>query len=118
MGPFLKRTFPNRVSFKILLDSEKILHAPESKEAYRAMGIEVLAGWPKYSPELNPQENVWPKAENALRDKEGNGGHSFERFQQFALDSVKEYVGAKNLIGGMVNRVQERIATKGSFISK
>ena len=80
--------------------------------------VMVLAGWPKYSPELNPQENVWPKAENALRDKEGNGGHSFERFQQFALDSVKEYVGAKNLIGGMVNRVQECIATKGSFISK
>ena len=118
VGPFLRRSFPNRASFKILLDSEKILHAAEAKAAYRDWNIEILAGWPKYSPELNPQENVWPKAEKALREKEGDGGESFEQFQQWALQSVREYVGAKNLVGGMVNRIEECIATKGSFISK
>lgn len=114
--PFLKKTFPNRRSFKILLDSEQIFHAPQAKAAYREGNISILPGWPKYSPELNPQENVWPTAEKNLRKKECDGGETFEQFQKFALAAVREYEGAKNLVGGMVNKIEQCIMTKGSFI--
>jgi hypothetical protein len=117
LTPFLKRTFPHRRTFKILLDSEQVFHAPEPKQAYREGGIEILPGWPKYSPELNPQENAWPSAESALREKEGGGGESFEQFQKYALASVREYKGARNLVGGMVHKIEECLKTKGSFIS-
>ena len=50
---------------------------------------------------------MWPLAEKALRKKEGDGGETFEEFQQLALTSVREYVGAKNLVGGMVSRIKQ-----------
>ena len=100
------------------MDSESILHAPASKRAYREGGITILPSWPKYSPELNPQENVWPRSEITLRQKEGPKGTTFERFQTLAVEAVEEYKGAKNLIGGMVDRIDQCIASKGTFIDK
>lgn len=117
LGPFLKRAFPNRRTFKLLVDSEQLLHSPPAKAAYRQVGIEILSGWPKYSPELNPQENVWPIAERILRKKEGNGGESFEQFQKWVLESVRAYPGKKNLVGAMVNKVEECLETHGQYIS-
>ena len=58
VGPFLKRTFPNLTSCQILLDGEKLLHGPNAKAAFKDHNIKCLPGWPKYSPDLNPQENV------------------------------------------------------------
>ena len=116
--PFLKRSFPNRVSFKVLMDSENLLHAPPAKRAYREGNITILPAWPKYSPELNPQENVWPRAEVTLREKEGPGGTTFAKFQKLTVKSVQEYKGAKNLVGGMVDRIEQCLATKGTFINK
>ena len=59
VGPFLRRAFPGREHFQVLLDSEGLMHAPPAKAALRDAGITVLPGWPRYSPELNPQENLW-----------------------------------------------------------
>jgi len=56
--PFFKNAFPGKTSFTILLDGEKLLHAPVAKAAMTAGGIKTLQGWPKSSPDLNPQENV------------------------------------------------------------
>ena len=33
--PFLKKSFPNRETFKILLDGEKLLHGAAAKRAYK-----------------------------------------------------------------------------------
>ena len=115
--PFLQRSFPNRATFKLLIDSEKILHSPPAKQAYRECGIEIFAGWPKCSSEPNPQENVWPESEITLRAKEGPaGGKTFEQLQQLVLESIKEYKRAKNLIGGIVSRVEQCPDTKGIFM--
>jgi len=46
VAPFLKKCFPGKTSFRILLDGEKLLHKPCAKAAMRRHGIEVLAGWP------------------------------------------------------------------------
>ena len=33
--PFLKKSFPNRNTFKIMLDGEKLLHGAAAKRAYK-----------------------------------------------------------------------------------
>ena len=47
VAPFLKRCFPGKTEFKVLLDGEKLLHAPVAKAALRRHGIQSLPGWPK-----------------------------------------------------------------------
>ena len=55
----------------------------------REASITVLPDWPKYSPDLNPQENVWPIAENILRAKEKDTD-SFETFQKHCARAVED----------------------------
>ena len=67
-----------------------MLHGAAAKAAMRQHGVQVLPKWPPYSPELNPQENVWSWAEGKLRKLEDNArDDSFEAFQRFALDACK-----------------------------
>ena len=82
LKPFLKKEFPTKTAFQILLDGEKLLHAPVAKMAMAACGISVLPNWPKYSPDLNPQENVWPWAEKNLRGREKGKSPTFTTFQK------------------------------------
>ena len=46
IGPFLKRCFPQKRFFKIILDSEHLMHAPPSKAAMKRFKIAVLPDWP------------------------------------------------------------------------
>ena len=57
--PFLKKSFPGKTSFQILLDGETLLHKPVAKAALTLGGVKVLPGWPAHSAQLNPQEHVW-----------------------------------------------------------
>ena len=68
LGPFLKNEFPDHREIVILLDGEKIFRAPVVRKVYKDFKISLLPRWPAHSPELNPQENVWPWAERYLRD--------------------------------------------------
>ena len=87
VAPFLKKAFPTLSSFQILLDGEALLHSPVAKKAMKDNGISLLPGWPKYSPDLNPQENVWAWAEPYLRTFERNRDN-FSTFQQKTLKAV------------------------------
>ena len=97
--PFIKKCFPNRTSYNILFDGEALLHAEASKAAYRAGHITVAQGWPGYSPELNPQENVWAWAEDELRRME-TGKEPLAASSKKVIKAVDEYP-AKGKIGGL-----------------
>ena len=70
IGPWFQATYPDHASIKILVDGEKTLHTAEAKAALSDFGITTLPSWPKYSPDLNPQENLWALAEVELRKSE------------------------------------------------
>ena len=115
--PFLKRVFPNRATFTILLDGEALLHGPEAKVAMQAGGITVFPKWPGYSPDLNPQENVWAWTEPDLRKSE-NLRDTFETFQGRLLKTCKAYPHGHKFIEGMAKRMRLVIDKEGANIGK
>lgn len=117
--PFLKKAFPNKTTFTILLDGEKLLHAPVAKAAMEAGGIKVFLNWPGYSPDLNPEEHVWDHTEDELREIEEDKD-TFEVFQQRVLKACRSYPlsRAKKMIGGMSKRMQTLVDRKGKHIGK
>ena len=87
------------------------------KAVMRKKGIVLLEGWPKYSPDLNPQENVWPIAEDALRAREKDTD-SFEAFQEHCVKAVQDYEknsGAKLLVGSMASRLAKVADMRGAM---
>ena len=115
VAPFLKRSFPNKSSFTILLDGEKIMHAPPGKAVMKAAGISVLPGWPPHSPELNPQEHVWTQAEPKLRELE-TGKDSFEAWKPKVLKAVALYPSPEKLVGSMAKRCKDCIDRDGAML--
>ena len=96
VGPFFKKAFPLLNSYQILLDGEKLLHAPVALTALKSMNISILPGWPKYSPDLNPQENVWAWAEPELRKREKTTD-TFQDFGTKVVSAVHAYPVASKL---------------------
>ena len=117
VAPFLKKAFPGRRTWQILLDGEKLLHAPAAKSAYKKAGITILAGWPKYSPDLNPQENVWAWAEPHLRKLEKNGD-TFDTFKKRVLKAVCSYPSSRKLVASMAKRCALLLERKGAMLPK
>ena len=115
--PFLQKSFPNRRSWTILLDGEPLLHGDAAKAQMVACGIQVLPKWPKYSPDLNPQENVWARAEDEHREKELRSD-TFDTWKKRVMRAVRTYKGASKLIPSMVDRVQECIEREGAMIRR
>lgn len=115
--PFLKKVFPRKASWQILLDGEKIFRSPVAKAALAETSVKVFPNWPPYSPDLNPQENVWPWAENKLRVLEGNSG-SFEDFADKCVKAVSAYPDGKKLIPSMAKRMSMCVESEGRTIMK
>ena len=86
--PFLRKSFPARETFQLLLDGEKVFHAPVAKAVFDSANIKSkLSDWPASSPDLNPQEHVWAWAEPRLRKLEQEKG-TFETFKKQVLQAV------------------------------
>ena len=115
IGPFLKRSFPRRHAYQVLMDGEKFMHAPVAKRALAEWNITAFPRWPAYSADLNPQENVWPWAEEAMREEE-KANDTFEVFGDRVVDAIKKYPSPLKLFGGMPKRMQMCIDQKGGAI--
>ena len=115
--PFLKRKFPNRTNFTILFDGEYLLHGPAAKVAMQVGGITVFPKWPGYSPDLNPQENVWAWAEPDLRENE-KLRDTFEVFQERLLKTCKAYPHGRKLMDGLPKRMRLVVDREGRNIGK
>ena len=79
--------------------------------------IQPLENWPKYSPDLNPQEHVWKEAEERLREKERDDD-TFDVFQRRCVDAVKKYSAASKLVGSMAKRMRMVVEKHGAMIDK
>ena len=77
----------------------------------------MFPGWPGYSPDLNPQENVWAEAEILLRQKE-KSSDTFAQFQNHVLKSVAAYPHSNKLVGSMAKRMKLLVKEKGQNIGK
>ena len=103
----------------ILLDGEGLLRTPAAKRVYKEFGITLLPGWPSSSPELNPQENVWPWAENYLRNTlEHDATDTIEDFQKNIVKAVQAYESPLSLIPSMAKRIRKAIENKGNMIDQ
>ena len=96
---------------------EGSLGAPEAAHAMAELGIQVLANWPAYSPDLNPQENVWPWIEKHLRDAE-QMGDSIGVFKQRITRAAAAYPNAERLVASMSKRMRECVHRQGAMIGK
>ena len=113
--PFLRKCFPGKTSFNLLLDGEPILQEAVAKRALLAGGVSIFPGWPGYSPDLNPQENVWAGAEPKLRQLE-TGRESFIDWQPKVLKAVMAYPSAEKLIPSMAKRCQNVLKRDGAML--
>ena len=117
VAPFLRKCFPRRSNFQILIDGEKLLHGQAAKDAMKEAGITTLPGWPKYSPDLNPQENVWAWAEDEHRKHE-KPNDSFEVFKTRVRKAVTAYPSGEKLFPSMAKRCKQVIANEGGMCGK
>ena len=115
LAPFLKKALPTLSSFQVLLDGEALLHSPVAKKAMKDNGISLLPGWPKYSPDLNPQENVWAWSEPYVRTLERNRDN-FSTFQKKTLKAVRKYPSGEKLVGSMAKRCRLVVEKEGAMI--
>ena len=114
VGPLFRAAFPDRADIRTLIDGEPLLQTDVAKAALSEFGIKAMSGWPRYSPDLNPQENVWSWIENALRKKE-DPADTFEDFCRKLLRVAHRYPSPATLIGTMANRIQEVLKSKGAM---
>ena len=78
------------------------------------MGLEPMHDWPKHSPDLNPQENVWSWVEQAVR-KEERAADTFPVFARRLLTVAHRYPSAAALFPSMHAHIQEVLRCKGGM---
>ena len=101
MGGGRAKPLPRKRQYRILLDGEAVLRAEVAETTMAEKKIKLLGGWSKYSHDLNPQENVWPAAEEAIRAAEKNSD-TFADFQKRCVKATR-YIRNRSLMFRAVN---------------
>ena len=78
---------------------------------------EACKDWPRYSPELDPEEHVWTRAEPDLRALE-TGDDTFVDWKKKVFAAVRAYPSPQKLVGSMAKRCQECLKRQGAMLDK
>ena len=73
-------------------------------------------GWPGNSPDLNPEENIWRRMKQELRNRRPHGGWSLEELKCNVFDIWDHHITQamiRSHIDTMSERIAECIARKG-----
>ena len=114
LGPFLQQEFPQHAHLRVIIDGEQLLHTEGPQQEYRRLGIHRWTQWPKGSPDMNPQENVWAWAEKKLRELE-EPSDTITTFKRKCSQACKAYPresGVK-LFESMARRMQRVLEKRG-----
>ena len=91
--------------------------APEAKAELARWGVKALPNWPPYSPDMNPQENVWPWIEKNVRKIEARDD-TFANFKNKLQRVHSRYPNAESLVASMPKRIAECIERKGAMTKR
>ena len=116
LRPFLQAQFPEKARIRLITDGEQLLHAPVAQRELAKFGIIRMSGYPKGSPDLNPQENVWAWAEGKLRELEKKDD-TLATFKRKCTRATKAYppASAARLWESMPRRMQAVLDKKGAM---
>ena len=80
--------------------------------------MSALAIWLAYSPDMNPQENVWAWAEKKVRlvENEDSKRMTFDAFKSHLLIACAAYPSSGKLVRSMAKRMRPVIENKGGMI--
>lgn len=116
VGLALREAFPDRPRIRLLLDGEMLMHTPAEKAALRDADVQLSANWPANSPDLNPQETMWPWLEERLRSTE-EPSDTFRVFKGRLRTLAKKFPDSATLIPSLHTRVAECLERKGGATS-
>ena len=83
--------------------------------AFKKAKISCIPDWPANSPDVNPAENVWTRAEPLLRKSE-SGRESFEEWRELIVPAIYKYPAPEKLVGAMAKRCRECIEKDGAML--